>query len=58
MPTKTYPNIEKYSIENIKNYLIDCLGYGETDLHKLNKSELWDMIDKEKDFKLYYTPNN
>ncbi len=34
-----------YTIEQYKNYIIDCLGYSEQDLDGLTKRELEDLID-------------
>ena len=47
--------MNQYSKEQIKDYLIDCQGYGEEDLKGMKKSELWDELDNEFSFKLYAT---
>ena len=41
------------TIDQYKNYLIDCLGYSEQDLKGLNKKELDELIDNKMTFNLY-----
>ena len=43
--------MKKLTSEQIKTYLIDCVGYSNEDLENLKSDELWDLIVNEKDLK-------